>query len=711
MNEAVREHCRTTFTRLRELGMKDGLNAVNITYLNNQLIRKSPFAPYFRALGLSRGHQLHRTFYDQRTHKFLEAVQKIYYLHAAHDVDPAIADLPAVDTPEELWALPVDQWERVYDALSLDFWPTIREISRARKMSQGRTEVYKETKQEDIRLMRQYMQMPEAQLLNVGIVTAHRTECTAYALALLVRRLYKKPEAQEFLTKRREDIVQGFVSNAAWRFYLAIFHNSEVLHKSSAEFSNYYVDDGWVENITGGISHRELNARAAVYQQKLGDILHALWDWRPIFTHDVIMNDNIMTTGTISAGDIPDEIVALAESLSYIHGQVKMTSESGGRHLYIPDPELIAQDGEKELFSKHMAINADKYFGLGQWDVDKYPTKENQELYRKYRSKGKEVPCAMSMKTGKRASVRDLLHMPPLNQRLDFHLHLPKQRIITGDSTTDKHLVYDAGGNLVPELPGKMVGLSSLPKNHPALEYLQQRGFDPTLVERQFGVTYCSETYPEDRSVGRVWSRLPGHCKNSPQGRLIFPMQDEHGVCRGWQARAIDAKDAYGNRWLWTDHEAWLQIERDGVDIYVTEDDPQGFKRLRKYLNARGMTRNSTLFGIYQAIQFTESLPEEQRVCYLVEGVMDAIKGGPPCIAILGKSLSDEQAAVIRKYFTRVVVVADVDTAGESMARCIAKRLEDMPIAMAVLPEGKKDLGDCSYEEADACLKAAASRF
>lgn len=710
MNESVRSQCKATFSRLRELGMKDGLNAANITYLNNQLIRKSPFAPYFRALGLSRGHQLHRTFYDQRSHRFLEAVQKIYYLHAAHEVDPTLADIPAVDTPEELWALPVEQWGRVYEALNLDFWSTIREISRARKMSQGRTEVYKETKQEDIRLMRQYMNMPEDRLLHVGIVTAHRTECTAYALALLVRGLYKKPEAQEFLIRRREDIVQGFVSNAAWRFYLAIFHNAEVLHKTSTEFSNYYVEDGWVENITGGISHKELNVRAAVYQQKLGEILHALWEWRPIFTHDV-MNNNVMTTGTINAADIPEEIVALAENLSYIHGQVKITSEASGRHLYIPDPELIAQDGEKELFSKHMAINADKYFGFGQWDVDKYPTKENQELYRKYRSQEKEVPCAMSMKTGKRASVGDLLHMLPLEKRLDYNLRIPAQRIITGDAVSDKHLVYDADGNLIPELPGKMVGLTMLPEAHPALEYLRQRGINPLLAERQYGVTYCSETYPEDRSVGRVWSRLPGGFKNSPRGRLIFPMQDANGVCRGWQARAIDVKDKYSNRWFWTDQESWLQIDRDGKDLFVTEEDQQGFKRLRKYLNARGMARNSTLFGIYQAIQFTESLPEEQRICYLVEGVMDALKGGPPCIAILGKSLSNEQAAVIREHFTRVVVVADVDAAGESMARCIAQRLEDMPIEMATLPEGKKDLGDCSYEEAEACLKAAAGRF
>lgn len=729
MNADVRARCKMTFDKLRELGLKDGLNAANINYLNNYLVRKSPFAPFFGALGLSRGHQLRRAFYDNRTYRWLETVMKLYYMDCAYHADPDMGVIPLAERPDRLWTMTRSEWQHVYDELKTDFWDSMRKVKTARLISQGRSAVYKESKWQDKNILVTTLNLEDDELLK-RLDFAHKSECAMYALALLARKLHKHEKAIQFLEFRQNEIVHGFVANAAWRYYLSLFHNAEAFlsQQKDAQLSAYYVNDGWVEQITGGISHKELHAMAQVYQHRLGQILRCLVKWEPVpectmeqeYTNArealknhrkqcstaVMIDDTLAVSGEITIDTIPDEIKALAQRLSHLHGQVLVTSEASGRHLYIPDPELITQDGEKELYSKHMAINADKYFGFGKWNVDENPTKENQELYKKYRAHGLEVPCAMSMKTGRRTTVQELLHVLPLDQRI--HLVRPlQQKVITGDSTTDKHLVYDEHGNLVPEGPGHTVPLSALPDDHPAREYLRQRGYDPDLLEKQYGVEYCDEALPEDRSVGRFYSKLPGGYKNSPQGRIIFPILDAKGIKRGWQARAIDYSDDKGNRWFWTNQQTWLQIHKDWNDIFATPDEPIGFMHLRKYLNARGFNRNQAAFGIYQAIQVTKDLSYEQRVCYVMEGAMDAAKGGPPCIALLGKSMSDDQAMVIRSHFAKVVLVADQDRAGKDFVRCISKKLEDMPLLQAVLPEGKKDLGDCTYDEAAAVLRQA----
>src|SRR6266496_1106889 len=53
---------------------------------------------------------------------------------------------------------------------------------------------------------------------------------------------------------------------------------------------------------------------------------------------------------------------ALAEALIECHGKVRVAKESRGLHFYIPCPDCLQEDGEKELYSMHLAINVDRYF-------------------------------------------------------------------------------------------------------------------------------------------------------------------------------------------------------------------------------------------------------------------------------------------------------------------------------------------------------------
>lgn len=415
-----------------------------------------------------------------------------------------------------------------------------------------------------------------------------------------------------------------------------------------------------------------------------------------------MQTDNVFTIGSLSAATLPREIVALAERLAAKHGPVSISSEANGIQIYIPDPDLLKEDGRKELTSRHLAINAELYLGIGRYDDIENPTKENKKLYEKYRRHGREVPCARSMKTAKRYSVDALLCMRPIEERIAGIGDI-KHMVIAADPT--KNMVYDENGNLVPEWCGQTVPLTALTPDHPAIAYLRHRNFDPVEVTKKWDIVYCEQALPEDPARGRYYSKLPYGCHNSPTGRLIIPIYDAEGVRRGWQARVIDHSDDTGNKWVWTDHQQWLQVANAGQDLFVSDIWPKGFA-VHKYMNARGSQRNTLLFGIKQAVEFNESRPFNKRYCVLVEGPLDAVRGGAPCIALLGKSLSDAQAAELRKHFAVVCTVMDQDKAGQECLKCIHTKLHGMPIHELTVPEGKKDLGDCTQEEAQALVTA-----
>ena len=694
-------------------------------YIADQIVKKSVFAPFFNAMGITRGCQIKRALDYTRSEAFFRYVYQLYCLFWVHNFDRTL--LPQFDDvfPESYFNLTQDQLKRSMITIRQLYGATQSTMKVAYYTALGRTDIYKHEKILFSDRLEFLNSMPHETLLNYCI-TCKDEDAAAAAIVLLMQEQLSTPQCQEFFRLRDNDIGLYLMKHAGARYYLMAFHNIRLSASGNVAASAYYAEDGWIEQITGGRSHRDLNLQASLYAYQLSGALDTMKDMgvledttmteifrerqehmkhhRCLANKLYQMEPDLLATGEVRIAEIPEEVKALAHRLAKIHGPVAITTESAGMHLYIPDPELLSKDGEKELTSRHMAINADKYFGLNRWNVDENPTRENVELYRKFRSQGREVPCCMSMKTGRTTTVEQLLKMRPLEERTNI-IRRSESPVIAGDQK--KCLVYDEYGNLVPEPPGTVVPLSALEKNHPARKYLIQRGFDPDLLSGLYHVGYCTQALPEDRSKGRYWSKLPAGCRNSPQGRIIFPIEDEAGVKRGWQARAIDYKDNKGNRYLWTDKELWLQIEKEGVDLFATPETPDGFRTLRKYLNAKGLSRNQVVFGIRQAMDITKDLPYDQRVCYVVEGVMDAMKGGAQCLAILGKSMSYFQADVIRRHFGKVLLIADNDRAGKSFTRCIKEELEDVPILEATLPAGKKDLGECSYTEAQELITKA----
>jgi hypothetical protein len=251
---------------------------------------------------------------------------------------------------------------------------------------------------------------------------------------------------------------------------------------------------------------------------------------------------------------------------------------------------------------------------------------------------------------------------------------------------------------MVPEWCGKTVPLTDLPKDHPAIKYLEERGFDPVKLQEHLDVSYCVEEAPEDRSKGRFYSKLINGMRNTPFGRIILPIWI-NGHRTGYQSRLIDKK--IGDNYFVWDGNNFKAITLNGKDLYPPNDRyPKGFNP-HKYLNALGSKRNCLLMGYDQAVQWNkeQGFDKNSSFCILVEGPLDAAKVGPPAIAILGKSLSEIQASLIKENFGKIIVLADNDKAGNECKQCIFKRLSPYPIDDITIPSGK-DAGELSYTEA-----------
>jgi hypothetical protein len=100
--------------------------------------------------------------------------------------------------------------------------------------------------------------------------------------------------------------------------------------------------------------------------------------------------------------------------------------------------------------------------------------------------------------------------------------------ILEGDSLAEVDV--KAGADVavlkVAKLPGVCTPLAALKEDHPAKEYLADRGFDPDQLSRKFGVMYCSHSH-----------------FFLARNRIIIPVTDGAGVLRGWQARHVGDLD------------------------------------------------------------------------------------------------------------------------------------------------------------------------
>jgi DNA primase len=174
-------------------------------------------------------------------------------------------------------------------------------------------------------------------------------------------------------------------------------------------------------------------------------------------------------------------------------------------------------------------------------------------------------------------------------------------------------------------------------------------GSAPQEVLRASGLFRAKEQ--EDGSAGRMYDYF--------RKRITFPISNEGGRVIAFTARALDA------------------------------DDP------RKYMNSPETplySKGQVLFNLDKALQAIR----QQNFALLVEGQMDCISvfaaGVTPVLATSGTAFTEQQARLLRRYTTRVVVNFDPDTAGANAAeKSIALLTEEGFEVRVVTLEGGLD--------------------
>lgn len=113
-----------------------------------------------------------------------------------------------------------------------------------------------------------------------------------------------------------------------------------------------------------------------------------------------------------------------------------------------------------------------------------------------------------------------------------------------------------------------------------------------------------------------------------------------------------------------------------------------------KYTYSYGLVKEQILFGIEHVAVTAKSV-------FLVEGSLDCIwlhKHGYAAVAILGSSLSEHQAAQVRRRFRKVTLAFDADAAGYLANKGARKQLAGLQISQIKLPEGIKDVQECDRD-------------
>jgi hypothetical protein len=412
----------------------------------------------------------------------------------------------------------------------------------------------------------------------------------------------------------------------------------------------------------------------------------------------------------------------LAEALARVHGFVSTRREESGDHFYLPCPICVEMDGRKELKSRHFAINVDQYFGIGVHALQRLAGTKTKARGKKKTAEN----CTLCMKNGAHQfTVETLLRMPTLEQR-GWPDIKPQ---VSGTPGKEKYLVPDDMGNMIPDHPGKVIGIQGIPNNHPIHEFLSTRRYDMVQLNGHIRIAYCLEQAPEGEQYGnRFYRSHTDNWKSTPQGRVIFyvDMPGRNGmVQRGWQARYLEISEDLPNgrkrTRVWHPYrQEWNWIHDDQgelLPIYGGTWWPPV-----KYLTAPGSSRNNTLMGYPSVVAAAQSRAHvEIPTCVICEGPLDAARFPGYGLAVLGKFLSENQILLISARFRRVIIAFDNDKAGLE-----ATKGAELSLGTAGIPTvrfwteeeyaagqngWKMDAGAMTYGEARERMYAVMDRF
>lgn len=201
--------------------------------------------------------------------------------------------------------------------------------------------------------------------------------------------------------------------------------------------------------------------------------------------------------------------------------------------------------------------------------------------------------------------------------------------------------------------PGPIIPLVELPDDHPAIQYVQGRGFLPSVLSQQFSIGLCADVSEQKYELVR--------------NRLYIPIVFRGGLV-GWQARAIHDY-AYGP----------------------------------KYFNAPGTSKSRILYN-YDAVA-------DKPFVVVVEGVPSVWRLGYWGVCIFGKSMSLFQQSLISKTWAGkpVFLMLDNDAKVEMQQATTILRQKGVNVIPVYLPDNKDPADHSRYTLVSLMAAAAAS--
>lgn len=249
--------------------------------------------------------------------------------------------------------------------------------------------------------------------------------------------------------------------------------------------------------------------------------------------------------------------------------------------------------------------------------------------------------------------LRRLVEPLLLKQDTDLAQLLTALRQSPSDQSVDH--VYDMPVAPVPM--GHVIPLDQLPYEHPAVQYVMQRGFSVPYVAKVCQAGYLV-SHP-DPKIHKLAS-----------GRVVFPFFVD-GVLRTWQGRLLyNPTEKFPPRWYFP----------PGVGSKVP-------------------------WNVDVAAQFP--------VVIVCEGIFSALRMGPAAIAIGGKTLSPLSKMIIQQRWKRAFVALDADVGinrkpgTPDYQEKLVRELHDVGIeavGVAWTPGDTRDPGEMSEQECCAAL-------
>ena len=216
-------------------------------------------------------------------------------------------------------------------------------------------------------------------------------------------------------------------------------------------------------------------------------------------------------------------------------------------------------------------------------------------------------------------------------------------------------------------MPGVTIPLNESPFGHPVYPYLKGR-------KRIWDIDELSDVYQLALcTTGRKYQ--VGDAIFDTSNTIILPVF-LNGEIVGWQSRLLYEPDDLSSE--------------DCRSLGWPQDEDGDFCRPPKYFTSPGLKKSRILFNFDMARKFP--------FVVVTEGPFDAMSVGLSAVATLGKGVTQDQARIIKAYWSSAIIMLDPGDADKDAAKLLNNLSLSIPTVKVTL-EGYKDPGDAPRDE------------